>query len=236
MRSVTKVFVASFALCAMSSGLLAAPLSDGSIFSETFTNYPESPKSAAIGPGANVVGGAVEITTEVPTSGVFRASPLGISGSSEYVLEFDFKINSASGDNFYILYMEGSGAPWNSDIGIRAYTPAPGNGDFAFQVDYGTNEWAVVEGKSFNTVYHMTVHHKVDNIIDLYLDGSLLGSFADRSAGLGTSLVQFGDGSGGAGFGSITVDNISIGAVAIPEPAMLSLAGLSAAGLLRRRR
>jgi len=190
-------------------------------------------KTSLIGTGAANSGGAAQIETIVTTEGVYRASPLGIAGSSEFVLEFDFTIHADSG-NFYILYMEGSGSPYLSDIAIRAINPGAGNGDFGFQVDYASGGYEIFSGKTYDVPYEVTLHHKADNSIDLYLDSVLLNTYGDRNAGLGTNLVQFGDGSTGAGFGNMTIDNVSIGV--IPEPTSLAAIGLLGMAALRRRR
>lgn len=216
----------------------AAPVSDGSIFKETFTSYPEDPHSAAIGPGANVVSGFMHIETTSGTEGVFRAANLSIPASTEYVMEYDFRVNSNSGDNFYLLYTQGNSAPWEQDIKMRVYDDNSSPGTWEFQIDDNSPPgWHQHGGFNYGQWYHFTVHHKnnVASDIDVYVDGALLGTYTDRVPGLGVDLAQFGDSSGGGGYGNADVDNVSIGAPVVPEPAGL---GLLAAGLvsLRRRR
>lgn len=219
----------------LSGAAIAAPMSDGSIFEETFNAYPEDAKSAAIGSGANVSGNAMRIITETATEGVFRASPLGLSATGEYVVEFDWTVHTGSGDNFYMYYTQGSSSPWVNDIALRTI-PVDAS-TWNFQVDHaGSPDWTVFTGLNLNQTYHITMHHKgAVNDIDLYLDGALLGTFAGRNASLGTDLVQWGDPSTGSGYGDVTLDNVSIG-LNIPEPMSIGALSLGALALLRRRK
>jgi hypothetical protein len=108
---------------------------------------------------------------------------------------------------------------------------------WAFQVDHdGGLGYTVYTGYNLNQTYHITLHHKgnVGDDIDLYVDGSLLGTFDGRGSSLGTNLIQWGDPSSGAGFGDVTLDNISIGAN-VPEPASMGAVALGALALIRRR-
>lgn len=193
---------------------LAAPQSDGSIFLETFTNYPEHPLSQAINVGAVVTEGAVRLTTETATEGVFRASPLPLSFGQEYVVEFDWTLHAPSGDNFYMFYSQSSESPYFSGIALRTI---PMESNWIFQVDYGVDpfyEWSAP--LNYNQSYHVTLHVKSGaTLVDLYLDGALVGEYAARNPSLTTDLVQWGDGSGGSGYGDASVDNISIG---MPNP------------------
>jgi hypothetical protein len=216
----------------------AAPTSDGSIFKETFTSYPEDPKSAAIGPGANVVSGFMHIETTTGTEGVFRAANVNVPASTEYVMEYDFRVNSNSGDNFYLLYSEGNASPWEQDVKMRVYDDNSSPSTWEFQVDDNSPPgWHQYGGYNYGQWYHFTVHHtaNANNDILVYVDGNPLATFTDRAPGMQMSLAQFGDSSGGAGYGNADVDNVSIGAPIVPEPATLGLATLGLAALRRRR-
>lgn len=233
-----KTLVAGAGMAMMLTGsAMAAPVSDGSIFSETFTegSYPDDPKSAAIGAGANVGSNAMQIITETSTEGVFRASPLGLASNAEYVVEFDWRVNNASGDNFYMYYSQGNSAPYVNDIALRAI-PVDAS-TWAFQVDHdGGLGYTIFNGLNLNQTYHVTMHHKgnVNDDIDLYLDGALLGTFDGRNSSLGTDLVQWGDPSSGSGFGDVTLDNVSIGAN-VPEPMSMGAVAVGTLALMRRR-
>lgn len=213
----------------------AAPISDGSYFLETFTSYPEHPSSSGPGSGVNTSGGNARIITTVGTEGVFRASPLSLP--AEYVLEYDWTLHGPSTDNFYMLYNQGSSAPWDSSISLRTLL-----GDattWSFQIDHGTG-WAVSPTLNYGQTYHVTLHQKpgAAKPVDLYIDGSLLGTYDSRNPSLTTTLTQFGDPSTGAGYGDATVDNVSIGnPVVVPEPASLGLivAGVIGFTAMRRR-
>jgi len=148
------------------------------------------------------------------------------------VLEYDFTIKAVTGDR-YILYA--NSASGFSDITIRSYGNNAGL-EYNVQVDYGTGSdfAAFTSGFSFGTKYHVALEYKVDNTLDLYVDGILLGNYADRNPTATTNLIQFGDPSTGAGFGNMTIDNVSIGV--IPEPTSLAAIGLLGMAALRRRR
>lgn len=201
------------ALCFVVSGTaFGVPQSDGSIFLETFTNYPEHPLSAAINVGAVVADGAVRLTTTTETEGVFRASPLPLTSGQEYVVEFDWTLHEPSGDNFYMFYSQGPESPYFSGIALRTI---PMGDDWIFQVDYGVDQWEWSELLIYDQLYHVTIHVKPGaSLVDLYVDGLLIGEYESRNPSITTDLVQWGDGSGGAGYGDATVDNISIGLLA----------------------
>lgn len=230
------LFASMAMLLALAPLALAAPISDGSIYLETFTSYPESPKSQAINAGTSVSGGEVHIVTEVATEGVFRVSPLTLP--SEYVVEFDWKTNAPTGDNFYMLYNEGSSAPWSSNIAMRAF---PDNANWKFQVDFAGGGFDISDALNYGQYYHITVHTKpgANAPVDLYVDGVLMGTYDSRNPSLATTLLQFGDPSGGSGFGNVSIDNISIGLpIVVPEPgsALYFLTMLGIAILNRRSR
>jgi hypothetical protein len=197
--------------------LAQVPVSNGNVFNETFTTYPEDPKSGAIGEGAFVANGVVTIQTLGPTEGVFRASNLNIAAGAEYVLEYDVRVNAPSGDNFYLLYSEGSAPPWEQDIKMRIYNDTSTPSTWEFQVD-DYNYYYQYGGYNYNQFYHVTVHHDTSNNIKVYFDGSLVGSFVDREPGMAVNLMQLGDSSGGSGYGNITLDNMRIGAAEYVQP------------------
>lgn len=229
------LLLASLTGCCLLSSLpaSAAPTSDGSISYETFTTYPESGYSST--PGAvDTSGGNAHIVTTTGTEAVYRVSTLNLTPGTEYVLEYDFSINAESGDNFYVLFMQGSSSPWDSGIAMRAY----GTGStYAIQVDYASGGYDTLGSKVYGQTYHATVHHKTDNTLDLYLDDLLVNTYAERNPSLGTSLIQFGDSSTGSGFGDLMVDNVSLGGVAaVPEPASIGLGVMLGGALLLNRR
>lgn len=198
-----------------------APISDGSIYQENFEGPPHHPLTNAIGVGATISGGAGHIGTTTDTEGVIRVNPT--SYPSEYVVEYDWTLNGPSGDNFYMFYAQGPAAPWNSAVGLR--TIPVDDATWAFQVDYFNGGWAVFDSMNYGQTYHVTLHVKdeLGKPVDIYIDGALIGEFASQNPSLTTDLVQWGDPSGGAGFGSATIDNISIGAP-VPEPSTVVFA------------
>jgi len=232
MRSAA-VILSTAVLCSAASYSLAAPFSDGSIYKETFTSYPEDIRSSATSE-ATVAGGAVGIVTTdggSGTEGLFRVTNLSLSDTAEYVIQYDFTLNAESGNNWYILYN-------NSDVGfsditIRSYGTNNGGLGYNIQVDHGGGFQAFETGFLFGVNYDVTVHHKGDGFIDLYVDNNLLGTYTDRAPNQITNLMQFGDPSSNDGFGNMTIDNVSIG---IPEPTSLAVIGLLGMAALRRRR
>ena len=229
----------ALALLSFPLSAAAAPVSDGSIFKETFTSYPEDSHSAAIGPGANVVSGFMHIETTTGTEGVFRAANVNIPASTEYVMEYDYRVNANSGDNFFLLYTQDNNvAPYQQDILMRVYDDSSTPSTWEFQIDDNSPPgYHQHGGFNYGQWYHFTVHHmnNVNNDIAVYVDGSLLGTYKDRQPSLQVSLAQFGDSSGGAGYGNADVDNVSIGAPVVPEPASLSLLATGLVSLRRRR-
>lgn len=221
-------------MLALASVANGAPMSDDSYFLETFTSYPEHPSSSAPGSGVTTSGGNARVITTVGTEGVFRASPLSLP--SEYVLEYDWTLHNPSTDNFYMLYNQGNSAPWESSIALRTLL-----GDattWSFQIDHGTG-YSVSPILNYGQVYHVTVHQKpgVSKPVDLYIDGSLIGTYDSRNPSLTTSLAQFGDPSSSAGYGDATIDNVSIGnPVAVPEPASIGLIAVGAVVVTAMRR
>lgn len=201
------------------SPLPAVPTSDGAYYLERFnSNTPDNPKTSVIGTGASITDQAGQLVTTTPTEGVVRAGVgLNIPPTTEYVLEFDYTVNDASGDNFYALFSQGTSAPYSNDIAIRIFSD--GTGDWEFQVDHGgsPNYTQSDLNFSFGEEVHFTVHHTADsdNLVNLYVDGVLFGQFVDRNPALGVDLIQWGDGSSGTGYGDATVDNIVIGAAVI---------------------
>lgn len=232
--------VATCCLVVVSSDCHSAPIfSDGSIYFEDFAgDSANDPNTNVIGAGATISSEAGQIVTTTSTEGVVRAGTgLGIAATTEYVLEFDLSVNAASGDNFYALYSQGSASPFRNDIQLRVF--GDGSGDWEFQVDHGGSPNFAVSDMDFSygQAVHFTVHHTANsnNDVDLYVDGTLFGTFPDRAPALGVDLIQFGDSSGGAGFGDATVDNISIGQ-AVPEPstAVLVMAALLSISFTRK--
>lgn len=196
--------------------------SDGSIYLETFAgDAADDPLTNVIGAGAARYDEAGQIETEVATEGVVRAGTgLGITPSTEYVVEFDFAVNASSGDNFYALFGQGTAAPWRSDINLRVFSD--GTGDWEVQVDHAPDSMLIDYTQtdlnfSFGQSVHFTVHHKANeaNEIDLYFDDVLFGTFEDVNPEIDVDLIQWGDSSGGAGYGNATIDNISIGSPVI---------------------
>lgn len=231
------------ALCVLASASLAwaafAPVSDGTIYQERFTgNTPDDAKTNVINVGASIADEAGQMVTTTPTEGVVRAGTgLGIAPGMAYVLEYDFTVNAASGDNFYALYTQDAVSPWASDINMRVISD--GSGDWEFQVDHGGDPpWAVTNMDfGFGQAVHFAVHRKPgpSTDVDVWVDGALFGTFPDRSPTLGVDLFQWGDGSGGAGFGDATVDNIIIGGL-VPEPTALAALAVGVVVVLARRR
>lgn len=230
-----KMFLTSTALTLISVVAQAAPISDGSIYLETFTAYPEDSKSQNF-PVSTVSGGAVHISTVRPNEGVFRIAPVTLP--SEYVMEFDWTANGPLGDGFYMLYNEGTGPPWFASVSLRGVESGPSN--WQFTIEHGTpSAFTNSPVLNYDQTYHITLHGKpgATKPVDLYLDGALVGTFTSRNPSLTPTLIQFGDVSSTDGYGDVTIDNISIGAP-IPEPSTLLLAALSGlvcVGVRRRR-
>ena len=211
------LILAAAAVLLPSVARAAMPLSNGSVFNETFTSYPDDPKSAAIGAGATVAGGVVQLTTTVPSEGVFRAFNLGIAAGSEYVLQYDFRLNAPSGDNFYLLYSQDNVSPYQQDIKMRVYNDVSTPSTWEFQVD-DANFYYQYGGYNYNQWYQVTVHHDTSNLVTVYMDGAMVGTFADLEPTLGVDLMQMGDPSGGAGYGNATLDNVRIGGAVYSQP------------------
>lgn len=229
------LFAAAIALFTLASLGEAAPISDGSIYVETFTNYPESPLSQVINTGSTVSSGAAHISTTTGTEGVVRVRPLVLP--AEYVTEFDWKLNGPSGDNFYLVFNQGDAHPWDSSIAVRAIESGA---NWKFQVDFAGGGWDISDELNYGQFYHITVHNKpgVNRPVDLYVDGVLMGTYDSRNPSISTTLFQLGDSSGGSGYGDATIDNISIGLpVIVPEPSsiwiVVTMFGMTAA--IRRR-
>lgn len=206
---------AAITLAVSSSGFAAAPVSDGSFFLETFTAYPEDPRSQAINVGADPYGFNVRLTTTLSTEGVFRASPLTLG--AEYVVEFDYTLHAPSGNNWYVFYAQGDAPPYVSAIALRAI-PFDAT-QWLYQVDYGNGEYEVSSPMNYDELYHFTIHVKPGPTkpVDLYVDGALIGQYASRDSDLTTDLIQWGDPSSVDGYGDATVDNISVGLPGPPQ-------------------
>lgn len=197
----------------------AMPYSNGAYFNETFTVYPDDPNSAAIGPGSTVAGGVVQLTTTVGTEGIFRAQNLNIAAGSEYVLEYDLRLNAPSGDNFYLLYSQANTPPYLQDIQMRVYNDVSTPSTWEFQVDDASFPgWHQYGGYNYNQWYHLTVHHDTGSNVNVYFDGSLVGTFTDVDPSLPVNLMQMGDPSTGSGYGNATLDNVRIGTAVYYQP------------------
>jgi hypothetical protein len=231
-------WLATFLLLLTTGIAQAAPISDGSIFKETFTNFPESPLSNTVGAGATVFGGAAHIETTTGTEGVFRVNQIPAGYPAEYVVEYDWTMNGPSGDNFYMFYAQQNVSPYFSAVALRTIEEYPSPGKWTFQVDTGSAPfYALSNPLDYGQTYHITLHVNSGPTkpVDVFVDGSLLGTFDSRNPQLTTDLVQWGDPSSGQGHGNATLDNISIG-LPTPEPSTIAIAATAITGLIAASR
>ena len=230
-------------LLAIATVAVGAPVgSDGTYYDEPFSGTTSvHPSTSAMGLGAHISDGIGHITTSTGTEGVIRAgqnADMTVPGNSEYVIEFDFKLNAtgATGDSYEMLRPLG---PSNEvDIVLNPVADLQaGTWDFR-AIDANGAHPLLGLTLALDEFHHVVVHHtNVNNEIDVWVGDTLVGTFIDRVPGEDIKKIQWGDPSIGFAFGDISIDNISIGnAIPVPEPAIAGFIGLGGLLAMCRRR
>lgn len=236
--------IAAITILGLTAGsAMAVPVSDGTYYFADFSGntydpgntllYAEGLGSASVsGNAANIVTGAGG-TSDVAIVRAYAS----IAAGTEYVVEYDFKLTNESGNRFTLLNSQSFDAPYQTGIQVEIANNV-GTGGYNINVlpDYSDPAtFTAFTGYNYGTNYHVTFHFLGDGTVDFYVAGLLLNNFAVQNPSLGSDLFQIGDPFSAAGYGTATVDNISIGN-AVPEPASFALLGLGSLALAGRRR
>ena len=160
-------------------------------------------------------------------------------GQTEWVTEFDIKVNDSTGGGFLIY---AAYAPdWAAiDVEVNVATHdwlsdfyGPGQDAWDFHVyDNGWVNHSVVARLRADQWHHFIIHRiAATGVVDLYVDGDLKGTYNALSLGV-LGNAQIGDVTLGGMWGNVHWDNFSIG---VPEPATVMLLSIGCCALLRRR-
>lgn len=166
---------------------------------------------------------AAQIKFLVMSDMVAGATPISITayGGREAVLIAGLNSSLNSAKDFYVSLVEGSSGD--------KFTLGWGG----FMAPISVVPLSVASTDLLrNTEYDLVIHHRTDNEIDFYLDGSLI---ATRSAFPGIAdRLGIGDFSGGTTV-RLKADYVRVG-MPVPEPVTLTLLGIGSLMALRRRR
>lgn len=247
--SGTKMLIAASIVGLSAATAIAAPVSDGSYFFEDFTGNTQQAGTSlgATSTGvASIVSEAAYLASPTNAAGetaVARFQFAPISSSTEFVVEYDLTPDANATARF------GIGTFWNATdtvqpgIHMEINNSAAGDANSTWDARVLTSgagspgTYAAFTGFAVNVTHHVTIHFLGDGTADLYINGGTkLGNFALLNPTEDIAVFEIGDPFGGMwnGYGSVTIDNISVGNV-VPEPSALGLLGLGAVTLLRRR-
>jgi len=218
----------------------AVPTSNGTLFFDDFSSGEISNKWVTSGveiaydPLLGNPTGSIRVVSVVVSNEVNgRAIMLPSTTETEWVAEFDFRLDSGSNAGMYFLiyagYVEGTGgpatlgAPLDVEIGI-ADTGAVTNELWDFHIVDAGGKNTIDSNLSWDTWYHFTVHRVfATGVVDVYVDDVLIGSYTSINFGTDPTLriggAQIGD-PGSVQFGIANWDNVSIGSpfATVPPP------------------
>ena len=215
------------------------PTSNGTLFFDDFSSGEISNKWDTGGveimydpllgnPTGSVRVSSIDKSNEVYGRPVMHES----TTESEWVVEFDFRLDSGNDAGKYFLIYAGYaanteaavGGPVDVEIGIDAsvdfQTPSQ-PWDFHVVEDGGV-ENSIDSNLEWDQWYHFTVHRVfATGVVDVYVDDNLIGSYSAYNSHLRIGDAQIGD-PGNVQYGIANWDNFSIGSSfsVIPPPTL----------------
>ncbi len=231
-----------------------AVTSDGSIFFDGFGDFSKwTIQETDCTPGAWVEDGILRFDSSTGAFGylnVCTTNALDYGGATEWVTQTKFRVNGAWGSGLtwtdgtnwretgLLVGMSGRPYDWTADYGLLL---ADGSDISVFSLTWGAfNSTTAPEALAIDLYksqwYTVSMHHKADATVDIYLDGSLI---ANKAALPGiASYIGLLETSGNT-YGAFDLEYVSVGAP-VPEPGSmcalaLGLAGLAGSALRRRR-
>jgi len=187
-----------------------------------------------------VAGGLLTVTTNSAAAGDEKFLEYRLDGGGAWnptglgtTVEFSFKTNYNDPSGWGGALLIGTGTRlWILRIGTNFISDALAGGDFHLPSNLG------FDSSTFHT-YRLTTAGD-SGPLNLYVDGSPTPATSFAGIAAGTNRLAFGDLGGNEG-GEVVWDYLrwtNTGAIApeVPEPSMLSLAGVASVALLRKRR
>jgi len=207
-----------------SASAVPTPYANGNVFNETFDGGVFSEAGSSF---AGDIGGAVSFDNDAAMfvnnnmTGEYAGDFTVISTTSEYVIEVVVNVSSAFPitENAYV--MSPADPIWvPGDLKLEAKEAPGGTWDIEIADAVGATMAGLTLAK--DTYHYVAQHHRGNPAgdVDLYVDGSYVGTYTDRDRTQDIRYVRVGNVSGeaGVGFGTAHFDSVLVGTVPPPEP------------------
>lgn len=160
-----------------------------------------------------------------------------LSAGERFTFEFDVTVNgTADASSVYFAHFKDSGTGFNSRIFVAAPNVASGNFTFGLSETSSTPKKKFSTDFSYGTTYTLSGYYDFDTGTSiLKVDGGVsISSAVDPDPGEDLSAFAFRQAGGNT---TMTIDNLSVALVPVPEPSSFAfLGGLVGLGLIMARR
>ena len=205
------------------AGFIAdTPVSDGSLFVDDFSSEDLSNWSTGVAGTGTIAydgtqgnhGGSLRIESGTPDEAFGRPDLTDAVSETEWVVEFDFKLDSAvTAGSYFILYAGyGTGfIPMDIEVGLPPGTQAT-SAPYDLWVSAGSGGGGIDANLAWDVWHHFTIHRVFSTgVVTLYVNDTLLGTYGSSNPTVKLAEAQIGDVSFGNFFGRANWDNFSIG-------------------------